>query len=356
MIDNDLIVNNNDLLLVTGSNGFIGAKVVETLLSHGFNNIRCFVRPSSNLTNLERIINSYANNSVEVFKGNLLSLTDCKKSTDGVSVIFHLAAKSVKSFPECFRNCVVTTKRLLDSTVESKTLKRFLNVSSFIVYSNMKMKRGGLLDETCEVESNLRERFHPYCFAKIKQEELVTEYSKRYDIPCVIVRPGAVYGPNMKQLITSRVGIDTFGIFLHLGGPNRIPLTYVDNCADAIVLAGIKKNINGEILNIVDDDLPTSRKFLRMYKKNVGHFKSIYVPFRMFYILSYFWEKYSTWSEGQLPPVFNRRKSATLWKGNRYSNKKLKRLTGWKPKVSTNEGLKRYFEFARTRKLENINA
>ena len=56
MIDNDLIVNNNDLLLVTGSNGFIGAKVVETLLSYGFTNIRCFVRPSSNLTNLERIM------------------------------------------------------------------------------------------------------------------------------------------------------------------------------------------------------------------------------------------------------------------------------------------------------------
>ena len=56
----------------------------------------------------------------------------------------------------------------------------------------------------------------------------------------MIVRPGYVYGQG-KSAITGRVGIGSFGIFLHLGGGNRIPLTYVENCADAIVLAGLKK-------------------------------------------------------------------------------------------------------------------
>ena len=84
----------------------------------------------------------------------------------------------------------------------------------------------------------------------------------------MIVRPGVVYGPGNKG-ITGRVGLGTFGLFLHLGGSNEIPLTYVDNCADAIVLAGIKGGVDGEVFNVVDDDLPTSRKFLRLYKKNV---------------------------------------------------------------------------------------
>ena len=36
-------------------------------------------------------------------------------------------------------------------------------------------------------------------------------------------------------------GIDTFGVFLHLGGSNTIPFTYVDNCAEAIALAGLRR-------------------------------------------------------------------------------------------------------------------
>lgn len=344
MRKDDFIIDYDDLILITGSNGFIGSKLVEVLLSYGFRKLRCFVRPSGNLTALNQVIASHNNGGVEVFKGNLLSRDDCKKAVAGASVIFHLAAGIEKTFPGSFMNSVITTRNLLDSTLEGGTLRRFLNVSSFAVYSNMNMNRGALLDETCELESRLIERYEPYVFAKIKQEELVKEYGRKFNIPYVIVRPGAVYGPGVKQPITARVGIDTFGFFLHLGGLNRIPLTYVENCAEAMVLAGIKKGIDGHVFNIVDDDLPTSRKFLRMYKKNVGNLKSIYVPYRIFFFLCYLWEKYSKWSKGQLPPVFNRRRCAAYWKGNRYTNQKLKDLLGWKPRVCFEEACKRYFE------------
>lgn len=337
------IINLSDPILITGSNGFIGSRVVENLLRYGFSNLRCFVRPSSDLTSLKKIISSYDDANIEICKGNLLSKDDCKKATKGVAVIFHLAAGIEKSFPGSFLNSVVTTRNLLDSTLQSKSLKRFLNVSSFAVYSNMEIKRGGLFDETCEIESQLVQRYEPYCFGKVKQDELVLEYSKKYNIPYVIVRPGAVYGPG-KSSITARVGIDTFGVFFHLGGANKIPLTYVENCADAIVLAGIKKGVDGEVFNIVDDDLPSSREFLKMYKEKVEDFKSIYIPYRIFYFLCFLWEKYSTWSKGQLPPAFNRRRCSVYWKGNEYSNNKLKTLLGWKPRISCAEALEQYFK------------
>ncbi|MGA1871808.1 MAG: NAD-dependent epimerase/dehydratase family protein [bacterium] len=343
MMEDDLILNFDDLILVTGANGFIGSRVVEALLGYGFRNVRCFVRPSSNLTSLNKIISSFDKTGIELFKGNLLSRNDCKRATENVSVIFHLAAGIEKSFPGCFLNSVVTTRNLLDSTLQGKCLKRFLNVSSFAVYSNMNIKRHGLFDETCEIESQVLHRHDSYLFGKLKQDELLLEYGKKHNIPYVIVRPGTVYGPG-KGNIPSRVGIGTFGVFIHLGGSNRIPLTYVDNCAEAIVLAGIKKGVDGEVFNIVDDSSPRSKDFLKMYKKNVKDFKSIYIPYRIFYFCCYLWEKYSIWSGGQLPPVFNRRKCAANWKGNQYSNKKLKKLLGWTPKISFDEALKRYFE------------
>jgi hypothetical protein len=105
------------------------------------------------------------------------------------------------------------------------------------------------------------------------------------------------------------------------------------------------KGADGEVFNVVDDDLPTSRRFLKIYKENVRHFKSLYVPYRLFYLFSYLWEKYAVWSEGQLPPVFNRRSCETFWKGNQYSNKKIKEFLGWKQMISTDESLCRYVKY-----------
>ncbi len=344
MAENDLIIDYHDPILITGSNGFIGSRVVETLLRYGFLNLRCFVRPAGDMTALNKIIHSFGNAHVEWIKGNLLSPNDCERATEGVSVIFHLAAGIDKSFAGAYMNSVVTTRNLLDAAIKNGNLKRFVNVSSFAVYAATKIRRGGLLDETCEVEKRPESRGEAYCYGKAKQDELLIEYGEKYHIPYVIVRPGAVYGPG-KNAITGRVGIGTFGVYLHLGGSNRIPLTFVDNCAEAMVLAGIKKGVDGEIFNIVDDELPTSRKFLRLYKKNIGHFKSIPVPYWLSYLFCYAWEGYSKWSEGQFPPVFNRSRWAAEWKGHRYSNQKLKKLLGWTPNVRFDEATKRYFEY-----------
>jgi nucleoside-diphosphate-sugar epimerase len=123
----------------------------------------------------------------------------------------------------------------------------------------------------------------------------------------------------------------------------------VDNCAEAIALAGVKEGIDGEVFNVVDDDLPTSREFLRLYKRNVERFTSIYVPHALSYLLCYAWERYSIRSYEQLPLVFNRRRWNANWKKTDYSNEKLKRLVGWKPRVPMSEGLKRYFAGCRDR-------
>ncbi|MCM3901917.1 MAG: NAD(P)-dependent oxidoreductase, partial [Pyrinomonadaceae bacterium] len=209
--------------------------------------------------------------------------------------------------------------------------------------------RWRLLDESCPVEVHPEFLGDAYCYAKVKEDELVQDYGKRYGVPYVIVRPGSVYGPGKNQ-ITGRIGVDTFGVFLHLGGGNRIPFTYVDNCADAIVLAGLKPGVEGEVFNVVDDDLPTSRTFLRLYKRHVGGFRSIYLPRLFSYLLCALWEKYSFWSEGQLPLAFNRRRWHVEIKRTRYCNEKLKARLGWKPKVSTDEGLKRLFAYCRESK------
>jgi nucleoside-diphosphate-sugar epimerase len=341
------IIRRSDRILITGANGFIGSKVVETLLADGFTNLRCLVRSSGNMTNLKKILEAYPAGAIEVFEGNLLSRDVCRGVAEGVSVVYHLAAgRGEKSYPNAYMNSVVTTRNLLEAMGQNGKVKRIVCVSSFTVYSTVRLKSGELLNETCSLEDQPHLRGEAYCYAKVRQEDILRECVDKYRIPFVIVRPGVVYGPGNKG-ITGRVGLSGFGVFLHLGGSNQIPLTYVDNCSEAIVLAGIKEGVDGEIFNIVDDDLPTSRQFLKLYKKHVRGFRSIYVPHYLSYFLSYLWEKYSAWSEGQLPPVFNRKKWFAYWNGNRYSNQKIKALLGWKQKVPFTEASRLYFESER---------
>jgi nucleoside-diphosphate-sugar epimerase len=341
------IIEKTDPILVTGANGFIGAKVVETLLKRGFEKIRCLVRSANDATGIRGIV-ATSGGKVELAEGNLLSRDACAGAVGGVKLIIHLAAGVDKSYSGSFFNTVVTTRNLIEAALADGNLKRCVNISSFAVYSNWNLPNTSVLDETCPVETDPGIRCESYCYAKTKQDELIFEYGKTRGLPHVTVRPGAVYGPRSRQFLTPRIGIDTFGIFLHLGGGNRIPLTYVDNCAEAIVLAGLVKGIEGEVFNIVDDDLPTSREFIGQYKQKVKPLRSIYIPYPIFYGLNYLWERYSERSREQFPPVFNRRRCATYWKGNKYSNAKAKRVLGWAPTVSTEEGSRRHFEYFRS--------
>jgi nucleoside-diphosphate-sugar epimerase len=338
-MDGEWLASGSRRILVTGSNGFIGVKVVETLLQYGFANLRCLVRPSSQLESLKTVLGRFsAGNRVELLTGDLLSRDDCRKAVDGVSIVYHLAAGFDKSFAGAFMNSALATRNLMDAFLQQDEPKRFVTVSSFAVYSNSKLKRGSVLDETCPLEDAPQARYDAYGFGKLKQEELVKEYGIRYKLPYVILRPGVVFGPGKKEL-SGRVGNGAFGVFVQVGGSNILPLTYVDNCAEAIVAGGLKPGVDGEIFNVVDDELLTSRQFLKAYKKRVPRFRSVRIPYSLAYGLSLLWEKYSNYSKGQLPPAFNRRRCAADWKENRYSNRKIRERLGWRPRVGLEKAM-----------------
>src|SRR5215471_4910984 len=149
----DSIVGPDEPILITGANGFIGVRLVESLLQLGLRRLRCFVRRSSQTSRLEALAAGHAGVEIELVKGNLLSHEDCLAATEGVKVIYHLAAgRGEKSYPDAFMNSVVTTRNLLEATLFHNTLKRFVNVSSFTVYTNSGNRNGRLLDESCAVE------------------------------------------------------------------------------------------------------------------------------------------------------------------------------------------------------------
>ena len=69
-----------------------------------------------------------------------ISRDDCRKAADGVSVIYHLAAGMEKSFAGAFMNSALATRNLMDEFLQFGKPKRFVSVSSFAVYSDLKFE------------------------------------------------------------------------------------------------------------------------------------------------------------------------------------------------------------------------
>jgi nucleoside-diphosphate-sugar epimerase len=326
-------------VLVTGAGGFLGHRVVERLAAHGYSDIRCFLRARGKSALLDAIAARNPNIRLEYMYGNLNSKADCARAVDGAELVFHLAAAMKGSPADMFQNSVVTARNLLEAIGDRKPI-RIVLVSSFGVYGVAGLSRGAMVDESAPLEPNPGKR-DPYSHTKLRQEQLFHEYQDKLGFELVVIRPGVIYGAGGGHF-SGRVGLNLFGCFLHLGGSNLLPLTYVENCAEAIVVAGTAPDAAGKAYNVHDDDLPTSRQYLRLYKRHVRNVRSVRVPYFGLVILSRIMERYHRWSKGQLPAIFTPYKAASMWGGNRFSNARLK-TTGWKQLIPTNEALRRTF-------------
>jgi len=332
------------MILVTGAAGFLGVSVVERLLAHGHRSFRCLVRPGSRRGRLDAVLAAHSDACVEVVVGSLSNRDDVRRAVAGVDTVLHLAASMKGAAADMVLNTVVASRNLLDALADLRPL-RIVLVSSFSVYGVADLPRGALVDESTPLERHPELR-DPYTYCKLRQEELFREYRRRHGFELVVLRPGVIYGPGGGHL-SARVGFSLFGWFLHLGGSNPLPLTYVENCAEAIVAAGLRPQSAGEVYNVVDDTPPTCRAYLRRYKAEVKPIRSMPVPYAAAQTLARLIERYHAHSRGQLPAVLTRYVTKTLWGGNRFVNDKL-RAAGWKQLVTRDEGLRRTFQAFRS--------
>ena len=340
------MMNSNSKILVTGSTGFLGGRIVSKLLGKGGIYLRCFARPGVRIGELELLKEKCPNARIELFLGNLVNQKHVQEAVKDINIIYHCAAAKNGPIASMYLNTVIGTKNLLEAVAKTNCVRRFVHISSFAVYGTANLPRGAVVNEGTPLETNLKKRDDAYTYTKLKQEKLVWEYGEKHDLPVVVLRPGVVYGPGGDET-SRRVGLELFGYFLNIGKNNILPLSYVDNCADAVILAGTVPNIEGEVFNLHDSDLITCDEFLRLYKKRVRKMKCIGMPYSIFWLFSWLVDRYSRYSKGQIPRALNPYKTASIWKGNRFDNSKIIKTLGWSQGISTKEGLERHFDYYR---------
>lgn len=335
-------------ILVTGAGGFLGKLVVERLLAHGQTDIRCMLRDTSKAAGLHEIAARFPDAKLEMVAVNLRNPVEIAPAIAGCEMVIHAAAALKGSPAEMFMDSVVASRNLLDAVATMKPMRVVL-VSSFGAMGVSGLGRGAMVDESTPMETHPEQR-DVYSYSKLRQEQLFWEYKQKFGFELVVLRPGVIYGPGGGQF-SNRVGLSLFGTFLHLGGSNLLPLTYVENCAEAIVVAAFYPAADGQIYNVVDDDLLTSREYLSLYKKQVKPMRSVPVPYFALMMIARAVEGYSKRSKGQLPAIFTPYKTRAMWGGNKFSNAKLKSI-GWHPIVSTRDALKKTFESFRTQTVK----
>ena len=331
--------------LVTGATGYLGTVVVERLLASGARGLRCLVRPTHSTLRLQQLQATYGRAAVRLVEGNLLVRRDVRHAVAGVHRVVHLAASMRGAPADMFLNTVVATQRLFEA-LPGSDVKRLILVSSLAVYGLADHPRACPVREDAPLDPS-PERRDVYAHTKIRQEELFHALPATMDIERITLRPGPLYGRNGPEF-TSRVGLRLPGLLLHLGGDHPLPLSYVDNCAEAVCRATLDAAFPSGEYNVVDDHVPTASEYLRIFRGQVRRIRYVRLPFSTTMMLSRWLERYHAASKGQIPQVLTPYRSRNIWGGHTYANARLKDA-GWSQVVSTHEALTATFAEFRAR-------
>lgn len=322
-------------VLVTGGAGFIGSHLSDKLLREG-RQVKILVRDRKyNQIEKNRLENMEAKGGRLVF-GDLRVLKSLKEAVRGVECVYHLGAvsrpmKILKQ--EYYDNSVLGTKNILLAGINAG-IKKFIHVSTVSVLG-VSPNGVPLSEEDYQPEDMT------YATSKLVSEKLALEYCSRYKIPVVVIRPCLTYGPRcMVRLIMFRFVKN--GIFpLFNGGRAKMEFLYVDNVISALLSAERNQKVNGEIFNITDGKSYEIGEVLRTIAGQLGvKPRFINLPLPLGVAAGYAAEFVSSVA-GVYPP-FSR--TAADWMANSrniYDCHKAKKLLGYKPVISLDEGISR---------------
>lgn len=328
-------------ILVTGAGGFVGRYVVAAALGRG-HAVRAMVRPAAKAGS-EGAEMAFAHNPrCEVVRADLRDGRSLDAAVAGVDAVVHLAAVKSGDLYAQLGGTVVGTENLLNA-MKRCGVRRIAAVSSFSVYEYLRRWSHGLLDERSPLAQRTRER-DAYCQTKLWQERLIRERQERDGLAFTILRPGVIFGKD--NLWTARLGMDVSPrLWLRTGAYARLPVTYVENCAHAVVLAVESEDAVGQTFNVVDDELPTQRRYARLLRERMAvRPRVVVVPWPVMRLVARcMWAVNRAVFHGgaKVPSMFVPASLHARAKPLRYGNGFIKEVLGWRPRYGLAAALDR---------------
>jgi nucleoside-diphosphate-sugar epimerase len=189
----------------------------------------------------------------EILRGNLQDKVALRRHLQRVmpDFVVHLAgmsnAQAAQNEPAAaFQSIVMATQNLLEEVRDIKGLRKFVYVSSSMVYGNFESFP---LPETAEKAPR-----EIYGSMKLASEILVKSFCQRFGIPFLIIRPSAVYGPtnNNRSVLQILVEKATRAELITVMNPDStfLDFTYVKDLAHGLAVATLSSKASDTELNL----------------------------------------------------------------------------------------------------------
>ncbi len=330
-------------LFVTGATGFLGRHVVNQAAAAG-HDVIALVRPSSSARVLAP---AEATGRLTVARGDLSSRRGLAEAMQGADALVHLAAVKGGDYFSRFAGTVIGTENVL-ACAEEAGIDHLVAISTFSVYDYGQRPANSEFDETFPVIADPSGR-DEYAETKLYQDELYRRFADLDDRRMVMIRPGMIYGEG--ELWHPLLGGEFGPINLRVGFKVKPPITYVENTAEAIVLAAERlldpttvDSVDDEVINIVDDDLPTNADYADKVSALTDTPSSIPVPFPVMRTVAQVGaliNRRAFDGRAKLPSIALPDQVDARFKPFVFSNAKAKRLLGWTPRFGLDEALSR---------------
>jgi len=222
---------------VTGGTGFIGSHLVEALLQRGIQ-VRCLLRKKSDLKWLTGL-------PIETAFGDCGDHTSLEEAVKDVDQIFHLAAvtKAVEENTYFEVNAFGTENLIRACLKKNPRIQKFIYLSS-------QAAAGPCRNGDKKRESDPCEPVSAYGRSKRRGEKLALTFA--HEIPLLILRPCAVYGPREKDIYTFFKLLSRKIKPCLSGEDQHMSLCYVEDIIQAILLAAQSHEPSGEIFFLSD--------------------------------------------------------------------------------------------------------
>jgi nucleoside-diphosphate-sugar epimerase len=319
----------NPRILVTGATGFTGGHLVRALAAAG-SPVRVIVRSGSKAEELPP--------GVEIYEGDITKSSDVVRAVQGVGTIYHLAAayREASHREEGYRLVNVgATRNLLEAAAVSG-VERFVHCSTVGVLGHISQPPG---DETTPFSPG-----DPYQRTKCEAEVLALTYARERGVPVAVARPTAIYGPGDKRLL-KMFRMIAKGTFVMLGkGDIYYHMVYVDDLVDGLKLLATHPRAVGEVFILGGDRYYPLKTIAGMIAQQVGARRPrLRLPAWPFQMAGSLCEAVCV-PFGIEPPIYRRRVDF-FTKSRAFSIEKARRILGYQPRVSLEEGLRRTLDW-----------
>lgn len=322
----------NDFVLVTGATGFTGGALARRLREQGYR-VRAFVRDANRAQELERL-------GMELVEGDMRDAAAVDRAVAGCRHVYNIAAVyRTAGHPDSYYHEVnVAAVESLLNAARRHGVERTVHCSTVGVHGHVSRIPS---DETA-----------PYNPGDIYQEtklagEKIAQAAIQAGQPVAVVRPAGIYGPGdirflklFRSVLSGR-----FRMF----GSGEVPyhLTYIDDLVDGIVLCGEHPAAVGEIFIVCGDEYVTLNELVRLVAQAVGvKPPKGHLPLRPLLAAARVCE--TVCKPLRIEPPLHMRRCEFFIKARAFSNAKARRLLGYQPRVTVDEGTRRtadwYFE------------